>query len=219
MVTGLLLPCPPAWDEVENQLTAGFSVLFSFVPNLLLQQSFCKSLPTHFPVPGLWLHVCAQSHALWIEENWSLIRNQTNPGKSGLAGHWLSFKKKDSRLVLQFPYPCSHPGSMFTEDEKLPKHSRAAHFKLLPIRLVSVNVSDVSIFAAEQVWFTRGSSRQQETLAHCCLCQSFCRQPCHHPFTAPRNCHFYLLYPCSYPQISPLPSTQTLYRRHAPWTF
>lgn len=70
---------------------------------------------------------------------------------------------------------------MSTEDEKFPKHSRAAHFKLVPIRLASMNVLDVSIFAAEHVWFSGASSRQQETLVHCCLCKSSCRQTCHQP--------------------------------------
>lgn len=43
------------------------------------------------------------------------------------------------------------PGPMSMEDQKFPKHSRAAHFKLVPIRLAGVDVSHMSIFVAEQV--------------------------------------------------------------------
>lgn len=43
------------------------------------------------------------------------------------------------------------PGPMSMEDQKFPKHSRAAHFKLVPIRLAGVDVSHMSISVAEQV--------------------------------------------------------------------
>lgn len=74
-----------------------------------------------------------------------------------------------SRKGLYICPPIHSPGSVFMEDQKFPKHSRAVHFKLVPIRLARVDVSHVSIFVAEQVLSTGALSRQRETLARRCL--------------------------------------------------
>lgn len=77
-------------------------------------------------------------------ENWSelFFNKKSNKPRYTRTGWALSLIP--GKGVYRCPSVCmpsiQSPGSVSREDEKFPKHSRAAHFKLLPTRLAAAGV-------------------------------------------------------------------------------